>query len=269
MNTPVARRRHPAALLLLLLGALAAIATVYALVQTNSSARAAGAPATETQVEQGRALYLEGCASCHGLNAEGTNDSNGEPVAPSLVGAGAASVHFQVATGRMPLAAPVVQAERKAPSYDEEEILAMAAYIASLGPGPAIPTAEQLDTSNADLARGGELFRTNCAQCHNFAGKGAALTEGKWAPSLMEASQQEVYEAMLTGPQNMPVFGDGTLTVEDKQDILLYVDHLQNQTQPGGFSLGSFGPVTEGAFLFTLGLAVMAGAAVWIGAKVR
>jgi quinol---cytochrome-c reductase cytochrome c subunit len=214
-------------------------------------------------VEQGRALYLEGCASCHGLDAEGTS------VAPSLIGVGAASVHFQVATGRMPLAAPTVQAERKDPSYNSDEITALAAYIATLGPGPAIPTAEQLDTSQADLARGGELFRTNCAQCHNFAGSGAALTRGKAAPSLMDATAQEVYEAMLTGPQNMPVFGDGTLTVSDKQDILKYVAHLQDQTQPGGFSLGSFGPVTEGVFLFTVALGLMIGAAVWIGAKVR
>ncbi len=249
--------------MMLLLGALAVIGTVYALATTSGTARAAGAPHSETQVEEGRALYLEGCSSCHGLNAEGSS------VAPNLIGVGAASVHFQVATGRMPLAAPTVQAERKDPSYDEAEIAALAAYIATLGPGPAIPTAEELDTTNANLAVGGELFRTNCAQCHNFAGRGAALTEGKWAPSLMEASQQEVYEAMLTGPQNMPVFGDGTLTVPEKQDILKYVAHLQNQTQPGGWGLGAFGPVTEGVLLFTLALGLMAGAAVWIGAKVR
>ena len=121
--------------MLLLLGALAVVATVYALVQTSSAARAAGAPSSETQVEAGKALYLEGCASCHGLNGEGKQD-----LAPSLIGAGPASVHFQVATGRMPLAAPVVQAERKAPSYDEEQIAQLASYIASLGPGPAIPT---------------------------------------------------------------------------------------------------------------------------------
>ncbi len=263
MTSPVARRRHPAALALLLLGALAVIGTVYAFATSSSAARAAGAPSSETQVDQGEALYLEGCASCHGLSAEGTS------VAPSLIGAGAASVHFQVATGRMPLAQPVRQAERKAPSYDEDEIAALAAYIATLGPGPQIPTAEELDTTDADLARGGELFRTNCAQCHNFAGSGAALTRGKQAPSLMDATPQEVYEAMLTGPQNMPVFGDGTLPPEDKRDILAYVEHLQTQTQPGGLSLGSFGPVTEGAFLFTVGVALMAAAAVWIGAKVR
>ncbi len=262
MNSSVARR-HPAALALLLLGALAIIASIYALLTSASAARAAGNPTSETVVEEGRALYLEGCASCHGLDAAGTS------VAPSLIGAGAASVHFQVATGRMPLAAPTVQVARKAPSYDEDEIAALAAYIASLGPGPEIPTAEDLDTSDADLAVGGELFRTNCAQCHNFAGRGAALTQGKWAPSLMEATPQEVYEAMLTGPQNMPVFGDGTLSVSDKQDILKYVAHLQDQTQPGGWSLGSFGPVAEGAFLFTLALGLMTGAAIWIGAKVR
>ena len=167
------------------------------------------------------------------------------------------------------MAVSQVQVERKDPSYSEPQITALAAYIATLGPGPAIPTAEQLDTTNADLAVGGELFRTNCAQCHNFAGSGAALTEGKYAPSLMDATPQEVYEAMLTGPQNMPVFGDGTLTVGEKQDILNYVGHLQTQTQPGGASLGSFGPVTEGAMVFTLGFGLLAAAAVWIGAKLR
>lgn len=247
----------------LLVGALAVIGTAYALVQTATSARAAGSPSSETVVEHGRELYVEGCATCHGLNAEGTGS------APSLVGVGAAAVHFQVSTGRMPLYSSVVQAKRQDPAYDEAEIAALAAYVATLGPGPAIPTAGQLDTSAADLARGGELFRTNCAQCHNFAGSGAALTRGKAAPSLMDATQQQVYEAMLTGPQDMPVFGNGTLTAEDKQDILKYVDHLQTQTQPGGFALGSFGPVTEGAFLFTVAVGLLAAATIWIGAKVR
>ena len=263
MNSSVARRRHPAALVVLLLGALAAIATVVAVLQSSTSARADEAQASETQVAKGRTLYLEGCASCHGLNVEGTS------TAPTLIGAGAAAVHFQMSTGRMPMAAPVVQAEGKAPVYDEAGIAAIAAYIASLGPGPAIPTSQQLDTTNADLTTGGELFRTNCAQCHNFAGKGGALTGGRYAPSLMDATAQQVYEAMLTGPQNMPVFGDGTLTPSDKQDILKYVAHLQTETQPGGASLGSFGPVTEGALVFTLGVAVMAGLAIWIGAKIR
>lgn len=249
--------------MVLLVGALAVIGTLYALFSASTSARASGVPGSETQVAEGRALYLEGCATCHGLNAEGTS------VAPSLVGAGAAAVDFQVSTGRMPLAQPVPQAPRKAPEYDEVQTAALAAYIATLGPGPEIPTAAELDTSGADLSRGGELFRTNCAQCHNFAGKGAALTEGKYAPSLMEATDKDVYQAMLTGPQNMPVFGNGTLTVQDKQDILLYVNHLQTQVQPGGLALGGFGPVTEGLFTFIAVALIFGAATVWIGAKAR
>jgi ubiquinol-cytochrome c reductase cytochrome c subunit len=85
----------------------------------------------------------------------------------------------------------------------------------------------------------------------------------------MDATPQQVYEAMLTGPQNMPVFGDGTVGVGEKQDILKYVAHLQTQTQPGGGALGSFGPVAEGVLLFTVGFGLMAGFAIWIGAKLR
>ena len=64
---------------------------------------------------------------------------------PSLIGVGAASVHFQVATGRMPMAAPGAQAPSKEVSYTDEQIAAMSAWVASLAPGPAIPSAEQLD----------------------------------------------------------------------------------------------------------------------------
>lgn len=262
MNS-VAWRRKPAATFALLVGALAIVGTAYALFNASTSARAAGIPGSESAIAEGKALFLEGCASCHGLNAEGTS------VAPSLIGAGAASVDFQVSTGRMPLAQTGPQVPRKAPEYDEVQTAQLAAYIASLGPGPEIPTEAELDTSAADLSRGGELFRTNCAQCHNFAGKGAALTQGKYAPSLMEATPKQIYEAMLTGPQNMPVFGNGTLSVTDKKDIINYVGHLQTQAQPGGFALGSFGPVTEGLFVFVATALLFGVITVWIGAKVR
>jgi ubiquinol-cytochrome c reductase cytochrome c subunit len=258
----LAWRRRPAASFALLLAALTATGIGYALFH-SPSAGAAGVPGSDSSIAAGRALFAEGCATCHGLNAEGTS------VAPSLVGAGAAAVDFQVSTGRMPLAAPVPQAPRKAPQYDPVQISQMADFVASLGPGPEIPSAADLDTTNADLVRGGELFRTNCAQCHNFAGSGAALTQGKYAPSLMEAQPKDVFQAMLTGPQNMPVFGNGTLSVSDKQDILKYVGHLQTQVQPGGLALGGFGPVTEGLFVFIAFAMLFGAATVWIGAKLR
>ena len=145
----------------------------------------------------------------------------------------------------------------------------MAAYVATLGPGPAIPTAEQLDYSNADEAYGGELFRINCAQCHQAAGQGGALTQGKYAPSLMNATPQVITEAMLTGPQNMPVFSDAQLPTEDKQAITAYIMGLQEASSPGGLNLGRFGPVTEGVFLATAIFAALIAAAVWIGIKSR
>ena len=254
-------KRHPAALFALLAMALGTTGAAYAAVNSQTAPKVV--VQTETQVEQGKQLFLEGCSSCHGLAAQGTSDG------PSLMGVGAAAVDFQVGTGRMPLAAPGVQAMPKMPSYNKIETAALAAYIATLGAGPGIPTAEMLDTTNAELALGGELFRTNCAQCHGAAGIGGALSEGRKAPSLMNADAKYLYEAMVSGPQSMPVFADSTLSAEDKKHIIAYVTELQKNESPGGFSLGRQGPVTEGLFIFLIGLGVLIVAAVWIGAKAK
>jgi len=258
-----ARRRHPAMLALMVLLGLLVTGGVYAAVDSGTSAQAAGQNWTDAQVEAGKKLFAEGCSSCHGLGGEGS------AIGPTLVGAGAASVHFQVSTGRMPLAAPGSQAPVKKVIYSDEEILAMAAYVASFGPGPEIPTPEMLDTSRADLALGGELFRTNCAQCHSFAGKGGALSDGTAAPTLMDSTPQQIYEAMITGPANMPIFSDGTLTVEEKQSIIKWIESLQANDNPGGLALGRLGPVTEGLFAWVVGLGALIFVAIWIGVKAK
>ena len=259
--TSTSVRRNRATGLVVLLAALVTTGLGYSAV--TSVAEASTPAATQTEIEAGRQLFLEGCATCHGLAAQGSTDG------PSLIGVGAASVDFQVGSGRMPLAAPANQAVRKAPAYTEEQVSALAAYVATLGPGPAIPTAEQTAVEDALLAEGGELFRTNCAQCHNFAGRGGALSEGKYAPSLMNATPRQIYEAMLTGPQSMPNFPDTTMPEEQKRAIITFIEHLKEAPDPGGFALGSFGPVTEGVFIWTAGIGALLAAAVWIGAKVR
>ena len=263
MKFLAARRRSPLVASALLIGALAVVGGGYAALGSVQPAEATMAVGSETQVEKGKQLYLEGCSSCHGLQALGTS------VGPTLIGVGAAGVHFQVSTGRMPLAAPGAQAPAKENIYPEEDIAAMAAYIASLAPGPAIPTAEQLDYADADVAFGGQLFRINCAQCHQAAGQGGALTQGKYAPNLMQSSPQVIYEAMLTGPQNMPVFADSQLPTGDKQAIIAYIRGLQDAPSQGGLNLGRFGPVTEGVFLAVGIFAALIAAAVWIGIKSR
>ncbi|MEN9971382.1 MAG: hypothetical protein RL146_683, partial [Actinomycetota bacterium] len=205
-------------------------------------------------------IFLANCASCHGKNAEGTENG------PSLIGVGEASVDFQVSTGRMPGAASGPQLEVKPVQFTEEDIAAMAAFIGSLGAGPSIPDEAYLQ-ANGDPSAGGELFRINCAMCHNAAGAGGALTQGKYAPGLMGSSAKTIYEAMVTGPQNMPVFSDANITPEQKNDIITYLTYVQENASVGGEELGSLGPVSEGlvAWFGLLGLLIII--AVWLAAK--
>jgi ubiquinol-cytochrome c reductase cytochrome c subunit len=267
----MARRRHPFATMLLLAVGLTVTGGLYAALTSTGAASATSSDGDPTQIAKGRQLFLESCSSCHGLNAQGTPGltNNGQPVVngPSLIGVGAAAVDFQVGTGRMPLAAPGVQAKRGEVTYTQEEIDQLAAYVASLAPGPAIPTESDLDTSSANLQNGGELFRTNCAQCHNFAGSGGALSTGIVAPSLKVATSKQIWEAMLTGPENMPVFSNNTITPDQKRDILKYIETLRTEPNPGGMALGRLGPVSEGLFLWLIGIGAVTGVAIWIGVK--
>ena len=268
MSTVAARRRHPLALAVLLTLALMVIGLVYSAASSMTEAEAASAsPVAATQIEEGRQLFLEGCSSCHGLNAQGGTDNAQGITGPTLVGVGAAAVDFQVGTGRMPLSYPQAQAPQGEVQYTQDEIDAMAAYVASLGPGPSVPSEEDLDLSDADVARGGDLWRGNCAQCHNSSGAGGALTDGKYAPNLNDATPRQIWNAMTTGPQSMPVFADGTVTPEEKRDIISYIVADQEADAPGGFTLGQVGPVSEGLMIWVVGLGVLAAVAVWIGAK--
>jgi ubiquinol-cytochrome c reductase cytochrome c subunit len=215
-------------------------------------------------IKEGEQIFNRGCSSCHGINLEGGG------VAPSLIGVGAASVDFQVGTGRMPLADMSAQAMRKTPLYTEKEVEALAAYVASLAIGPEIPGEEQLNYErDGSVAEGGELFRTNCAMCHNFAGQGGALTQGKYAPTLMGVLPKHISEAMTTGPQSMPVFSDKTLTPEEKLSVIKWIKAVEVEPALGGASLGRVGPVTEGLLVWTLGLGLLVGVAVWLAMKAR
>jgi ubiquinol-cytochrome c reductase cytochrome c subunit len=216
------------------------------------------------QIEEGRQIFLKGCSSCHGINAEGAQ------IAPSLVGVGAASVDFQVGTGRMPMADMSTQAMRKKPIYNAEETAALAAYVASLAPGPEIPSESSLNYErDGNTAEGGELFRNNCAMCHNFAGQGGALSQGKYAPTLMGVEPKHIYEAMVTGPQSMPVFSDKTLTPAEKLSIIKWIKFAESEPNLGGASLGRVGPVTEGLLGWVLGLGMLIGVAVWLAMKAK
>lgn len=264
------RRSRLAGLVLLLLGLLMTGGITYAVMP---SSQADETQSNAVQVEEGRKLFLQGCSFCHGQNGEGVTTVNGEAYGPSLVGVGAAAVHFQVGTGRMPLAQPGVQGQVKPETFSEEEILQLAAYVASLGPGPAIPEESDYSTAGMDeeereaaISRGGQIFLTNCTACHNFAGKGGAMPQGGYAPNLSDTEAVHIYEAMLTGPGQMDSFSNGNLSPEEKRDVISYLYSLREQPSYGGFTLGALGPVTEGLFAWVLGIGLLVGFAVWIAA---
>ena len=227
-------------------------------------------------VQEGKDIYDTACITCHGANLQGIQDRG-----PSLVGIGAGSVYFQVHSGRMPMMSNDAQAERKTPRYTEDQALAMAAYVAANGGGPELVynedgsiAMEELRGANydgqiqpEDVARGSELFRLNCASCHNFTGRGGALSSGKYAPELDPANEQEIYQAMLTGPQNMPKFSDRQLSADEKKDIIAFIKSAKETPNPGGWSLGGLGPVSEGFFMWFVGLMVLISAAIWIGTR--
>ena len=259
-----ARRRRPAAGYAALLLGLVVVALAYgALTSSGGVSQASAAVGAQQGITAGKDLFQANCSSCHGLEAQGTSQG------PSLIGAGAAAVYFQMSTGRMPAKEVGAENERKPVTFTPRQIDDIAGYVASLGGGPPIPTAEQVDPRTGDPGVGSQLFSANCAQCHGFAGAGGALTYGKDAPPLTEATPTQIYEAMLTGPEAMPVFGDGDLPSQAKRDIIAYITQTRVEPNPGGFSLGRTGPVTEGMVIFLGGLGFLVIIALWITAKRR
>ena len=258
------RRRLSGGLLLLLAltvsGGLAAVLTPtpqVAVADENNSAL----------LRTGRQLFETSCVSCHGANLQGVPDHG-----PSLIGVGDAAVYFQVSTGRMPAMRGEAQAVRKDPIFDESQVDAIGAFVQANGGGPTV--VRNPDGSIAmrslrgdDLGRGGDLFRLNCASCHNFTGKGGALSSGKFAPDLAPANEQQILTAMLTGPQNMPKFSDRQLSFEAKKDIIGYVRTVTEERQPGGNGLAGFGPAPEGMAMWIIGMVAAIGLALWIGGR--
>jgi ubiquinol-cytochrome c reductase cytochrome c subunit len=260
----IARRRHRAAGYAAIAGLLVVVAVGYGTLTGFGSGASASAPAqNSTDIVNGRNLFNDSCSTCHGFGAVGTSQG------PSLIGAGAAAVDFQMSTGRMPAKEQGPQNDRKPTTFTQQQIYDIAAYIASLAPGPQIPAASQVSSAGANTALGQQLFSTNCAQCHGFAGAGGALTYGKYAAALTAATPTQIYEAMLTGPEAMPVFSDGTLTPAEKRDIIAYITATRAEPNPGGLSLGRTGPVTEGLVIWIGGLGVLVLIAMWITAKRR
>ncbi|GGM12715.1 cytochrome bc1 complex diheme cytochrome c subunit [Nakamurella endophytica] len=212
------------------------------------------------KITAGKSLYTTSCITCHGANLQGVLTRG-----PSLIGVGQAAVYFQVMTGRMPAVENGAQMPRKDLYFDETEVDQLSAYIESVGGGPAVPAGDLQNREN--LARGSDLYRLNCASCHNYTGQGGALSQGKYAPPLDQATDQVIYSAMLSGPEQMPKFSDGQLTPDEKKSIIAYIQNTKQTIDPGGYNLGGFGPAPEGLAAFIVGMGAIVALTLWMGSK--
>ncbi|SDY41349.1 ubiquinol-cytochrome c reductase cytochrome c subunit [Modestobacter sp. DSM 44400] len=242
-----------------LMAALVLTGVGYSAVAPGANAADDPTGTTSSAVEAGREIYTRSCITCHGSNLQGVQDRG-----PSLIGVGEAAVYFQVHTGRMPLVRQEAQAAVHPVLFTDKEIDQLMAYVQENGGGPTLPSG---DLRDGDLAEGGELFRLNCAQCHNFVGEGGALSSGKRAPSLLDANDLELYSAMLSGPENMPVFGDNQLTPDEKRSIITYVQTITTTADPGGAGIGRVGPVAEGLVIWVVGMGALLFGIFWMGTK--
>jgi ubiquinol-cytochrome c reductase cytochrome c subunit len=217
----------------------------------GQDAGSGGAPAPDVVTEAGRGLYTANCAACHGVGGGGT------PAGPSLVGVGAASADFYLRTGRMPLSAPGQRVVRQAPHFGDADIRALVAYVASLGAGPDVPQVK----GGGDIRTGWELFRANCAACHNATGAGNAIGGGFVAVGLGQADPTTVAEATIIGPGAMPAFAfdDASLA-----DLAAYIRWLRDAPAPGGAAIGQTGPVAEGFVGVAVGLPLLLLAALFV-----
>lgn len=211
-------------------------------------------------VRQGEQLYNNACISCHGTNLQGVQGRG-----PSLIGVGQAAVYFQVSTGRMPASRQEAQIAQKPVRFSPQEIDALGAFVQANGGGPEVP---KDSLAGGDPARGGDLYRLNCASCHQFTAHGIALSSGKYAPAIKNVNPQQIYAAMVSGPQSMPRFSDRQLTPEQKRDVIAYVESITEEpNNPGGFTLGGWGPVSEGLIGWIVGITALVGVTLWIGAR--
>jgi|tagenome__1003787_1003787.scaffolds.fasta_scaffold20956781_1 ubiquinol-cytochrome c reductase cytochrome c subunit len=222
-------------------------------------------------VQQGAQLYAANCSSCHGIAGRGvtnpplpgSGDIKGQ--GPPLVGVGARAADFYLRTGYMPLRNPHDQPYRSRVLFTDQQIRALTAYVASLGPGPPIPTPQP---ETGSLSKGLNLFTEHCAGCHQVVGEGGYVTDVR-VPTLKKASATEIAEAVRIGPYLMPEFSKRAISDGQLDSIIAYVEHSKNPTDRGGWGIGHIGPVPEGIVAWFIAALALVAVCAWIGERVK
>lgn len=224
------------------------------------SLTAASSASQKGEIKTGYELFQAHCSFCHGSRADGSTG-----IAPNLQGLGPGVIQLWLSTGWMPLKTPGAQPSNKPPIFGPKEIRDVALWVRSLRRG-GVGFTPKLNLGSANLADGFSLYTLNCAPCHTITGAGDALANGYHAPALHGVSTKEIYEAVRSGPSNMPVFSRKNITPSQLRDIIKYVaERIKHPTDPGGISLGGVGPVAEGFVGLFIGVGGCVLAAYWVG----
>jgi ubiquinol-cytochrome c reductase cytochrome c subunit len=221
-------------------------------------------------VAQGAELYAENCSSCHGIggagidapsSVHGVGDVAG--FGPSLRGVGALAADFYLRTGYMPLRNPSVQPRRSDVEFSPGQIKALTAYVASLAPGPGIPTPQP---ARGSLSEGMSLFVENCAGCHQAVAAGGYVPDAV-APALEPDSPRDIAEAVRIGPNLMPRFSETRLTDAEVNSLIAYILYARHPDDRGGIALRHVGPVPEGLVAWLVAGVVLVGVCITIARR--
>jgi ubiquinol-cytochrome c reductase cytochrome c subunit len=232
-------------------------------------------PASEADLSDqqlGSQLYAGNCASCHGIAGEGSTGTgsardSGNIVGkgPSLKGVGALAADFYLRTGYMPLRDPGEQPWRHRVLFSDRELNALIKYVASLGPGPAVPKPAP---EHGHLAEGLRLFTQHCAGCHQVAGEGGYVTNAR-VPRLKQATPTQIAEAVRIGPYLMPKFSKRAISDRQLDSIVAYLESAKKPHDRGGWGIGHIGPVPEGMVAWFIAAFVLVGLCALIGERLR
>jgi len=224
-----------------------------------------------TNVTDGAALYAANCVSCHGAGGKGVatprpGAGNIRGIGPPLKGVGAGTADFYLRTGYMPLGRADVEPKRKHVLFDDAQIRALVAYVASFGPGRPIPTPHP---EQGNVSHGMQLFTEHCAGCHQVVAQGGYVT-GARVPPLEDDSPVQIAEAVRTGPYVMPRFSNKALSDAQLNSIIRYVVYASRDAEhPGGWGIGFVGPIPEGIVTWLIAAAVLVRICLTIGKRLR
>ncbi|MET3649195.1 cytochrome-c oxidase, cbb3-type subunit III [Phyllobacterium ifriqiyense] len=186
--------------------------------------------------EDGRTLFGDNCAACHGTGAKGNKGFPNIAQSPMLWGDVPQIVEQTVRVGINGTDPDTRVSQMLAFGRDgtvtREQVSLLAGYVQSLS-----DTALITEHTKDSIASGKELFVTNCVACHGDNAKGSVdtgapdLTDPYW---IYGGDRADIYESIYSGRQgHMPSWSQ-RLTPVDIKIITLYVLDLRRKSMEAG-----------------------------------